>query len=96
MRHQLFKASLKALEFIDAQQAKRLGFSDNGHCLFATTKPRCSRLRLANGIVPVIKQIDTLAGEFRQTNYLYMTYHGSVDDVTVETPKSQRAKSQGK
>jgi carbamoyl-phosphate synthase large subunit len=33
-------------------------------------------------IVPVVKQIDTLAGEFpAQTNYLYMTYHGIVSDV---------------
>ena len=34
------------------------------------------------GIKPVVKQIDTLAGEFEaETNYLYMTYHGQTDDV---------------
>jgi carbamoyl-phosphate synthase large subunit len=38
--------------------------------------------RKANGIVPVVKQIDTLAGEFpAQTNYLYLTYNGCANDV---------------
>jgi carbamoyl-phosphate synthase large subunit len=33
------------------------------------------------GVVPVVKQIDTLAGEFpAQTNYLYFTYHGTTSD----------------
>ncbi len=37
------------------------------------------------GVIPVIKQIDTLAGEFpAQTNYLYFTYHGSVSDITPD------------
>ncbi|MDP4277998.1 MAG: carbamoyl-phosphate synthase (glutamine-hydrolyzing) large subunit [Bacteroidota bacterium] len=39
--------------------------------------------RKEKGIVPVVKQIDTLAGEFpAQTNYLYLTYNGSANDVT--------------
>ena len=39
-------------------------------------------LRKCLGIVPVVKQIDTLAAEFpAQTNYLYMTYNGSENDV---------------
>ena len=34
------------------------------------------------GIVPVVKQIDTLAAEYpAQTNYLYLTYNGSTSDV---------------
>lgn len=34
------------------------------------------------GIVPVVKQIDTLAAEYpAQTNYLYLTYNGSTNDV---------------
>lgn len=38
--------------------------------------------RKKHGIVPVAKQIDTLAGEFpAKTNYLYLTYHGTVSDV---------------
>ena len=91
MRHQLFKGKSQALELSTLRQAKRLGFSDTAIASIRDDKPQAVRdLRLANGIVPVIKQIDTLAGEFpAQTNYLYMTYHGSVDDVTFETPKSQ-------
>ncbi|MDR0714462.1 MAG: carbamoyl-phosphate synthase (glutamine-hydrolyzing) large subunit [Bacteroidales bacterium] len=37
------------------------------------------------GVVPYVKQIDTLAGEFpAQTNYLYLTYHGMEHDVPFE------------
>ncbi|MDE6427435.1 MAG: carbamoyl phosphate synthase large subunit, partial [Muribaculaceae bacterium] len=38
--------------------------------------------RKALGIVPVVKQIDTLAAEYpAQTNYLYLTYNGATNDV---------------
>jgi len=38
--------------------------------------------RKSRGILPVVKQIDTLAGEYpAQTNYLYVTYSGSESDV---------------
>ncbi len=38
--------------------------------------------RLERGIVPAVKQIDTLAAEYpAQTNYLYLTYSGSQHDV---------------
>ncbi len=34
------------------------------------------------GILPVVKQIDTLAAEYpAQTNYLYLTYSGVANDV---------------
>jgi carbamoyl-phosphate synthase large subunit len=37
------------------------------------------------GIVPYVKQIDTLAAEYpAATNYLYLTYHGSEHDITYE------------
>lgn len=40
------------------------------------------RRRQQLGITPVVKQIDTLAAEFpAQTNYLYMTYHGTEHDI---------------
>ena len=39
--------------------------------------------RKAMGIVPVVKQIDTLAAEYpAQTNYLYLTYNGTANDVS--------------
>ncbi|MDE6450307.1 MAG: ATP-grasp domain-containing protein, partial [Muribaculaceae bacterium] len=41
------------------------------------------RYRKESGITPVVKQIDTLAAEYpAQTNYLYLTYNGSENDVT--------------
>ena len=40
-------------------------------------------LRKSKGITPVVKQIDTLAAEYpAQTNYLYLTYNGTDNDVT--------------
>ena len=40
------------------------------------------RHRKSLGVIPCVKQIDTLAAEFpAQTNYLYMTYAGDSDDV---------------
>lgn len=62
---------------------KKAGFSDRaiGKTL-NQTESEVRKIRLSNGIKPVIKQIDTLAGEFdAQTNYLYLTYHGAYHDV---------------
>jgi len=47
------------------------------------------------GILPAVKQIDTLAGEFpAQTNYLYLTYNGEYHDITFEHPKADDISSQ--
>ncbi|MEY4747101.1 MAG: Carbamoylphosphate synthase large subunit [Candidatus Parcubacteria bacterium] len=64
-------------------RAKKLGFSDARIAALAHNTPSDVRaLRKSFKIVPVVKQIDTLAGEFpAETNYLYMTYHGSENDV---------------
>lgn len=38
--------------------------------------------RKKRGILPVVKQIDTLAAEYpAQTNYLYLTYNGTQNDI---------------
>ena len=67
---------------------KRAGFSDRqlaGYCnlpagLEGETEVR--KVRKTFKVVPVVKQIDTLAAEFpAQTNYLYMTYSGDVNDL---------------
>lgn len=45
-------------------------------------------LRKSYGIVPVVKQIDTLAAEYpAKTNYLYLTYNGSENDIAYENDK---------
>jgi len=64
-------------------RAKQLGFSDKQIALlFGKEEPDVRGLRTKHGIRPVIKQIDTLAAEYpAQTNYLYLTYNGTEDDV---------------
>jgi len=64
-------------------QAKKLGFSD-AHIAARTqrTESDIRSLRMRMKVLPVVKQVDTLAGEFpAQTNYLYCTYHGTENDI---------------
>ncbi|MDD5356639.1 MAG: carbamoyl-phosphate synthase (glutamine-hydrolyzing) large subunit [Candidatus Pacebacteria bacterium] len=65
------------------KEAKQNGFSDlQIATLHKTTEERIRTIRKGRKILPVVKQIDTLAGEFpARTNYLYVTYHGTEDDV---------------
>lgn len=53
---------------------------DNAHVEENLLRVREYRKQL--GILPVVRQIDTLAGEYPAvTNYLYVTYHGTQHDV---------------
>ena len=65
------------------KSAKRLGFSDAQIAVIKkTTESKVRALRRMHGVLPYIKQIDTLAGEFpAKTNYLYLTYHGNEHDI---------------
>lgn len=65
-------------------QAKKFGFSDkNLATLTNKSEAEIREYRLTEKITPVVKQIDTLAGEFAaETNYLYTTYHGKYNDIT--------------
>ena len=65
-------------------EAKRLGFSDAQIAIITkNTEEHIRAARLRYGVIPVIKQIDTLAGEFpAKTNYLYLTYNGTTSDIT--------------
>lgn len=71
------------------RRAKQLGFADKAIARIKnTTEEDIRQRRLKAGIKPVVKQIDTLAGEFdAETNYLYTTYHGRQNDVEP-LPKS--------
>jgi len=64
--------------------AKRKGFSDEALARMLNVKESDFRaFREGKGIVPVVKQIDTLAAEYpAETNYLYITYSGLKNDVT--------------
>ena len=72
---------------------KQKGFSDFQIARFVNKAPgnihqemlQVRNYRKSLGIVPYIKQIDTLAAEYpAQTNYLYMTYNGSAHDIIPE------------
>ncbi|PGH09723.1 protein pyrABCN [Blastomyces parvus] len=65
------------------RQAKQLGFSDRQLAKFLSSNELAiRRMRVEAGIVPRVKQIDTVAAEFPAfTNYLYLTYNGSENDV---------------
>ncbi|MCP4296828.1 MAG: carbamoyl-phosphate synthase (glutamine-hydrolyzing) large subunit, partial [Proteobacteria bacterium] len=66
-------------------EAKCVGFSDPQLSVLLDTNERIIRKMRENyGIKPYVKQIDTLAGEYpAQTNYLYLTYNASEDDLTL-------------
>jgi carbamoyl-phosphate synthase large subunit len=63
--------------------AKKQGFSDNQiAALTGRTELDVRAKRKSFGIAPFIKQIDTLAAEYpAKTNYLYLTYNASEDDL---------------
>ena len=74
------------------RQAKQQGFSDFqiARSVFKDSMSadiegcvlRIRQLRKNLGIVPVVKQIDTLAAEYpAETNYLYLTYNGTTNDI---------------
>lgn len=83
--------NLADLTDADLLSAKKMGFSDF-QIARSVIKPDSKKTeesmlkirehRKQRGIVPFIKQIDTLAAEYpAQTNYLYVTYHGTEHDI---------------
>lgn len=73
----------KAMGFSDFQIARAVGMEKTMDIEKACLKVRDRRKAL--GIVPCVKQIDTLAGEFpAATNYLYLTYGGNHNDINYE------------
>ena len=87
LEEKLRKQTLRTLPAALLAEAKRKGFSDKQVAIFTGADEldvRKKRTRL--GIVPAVKQIDTLAAEYpARTNYLYLTYHGREDDVRFES-----------
>ncbi|MET4107170.1 carbamoyl-phosphate synthase (glutamine-hydrolyzing) large subunit [Hymenobacter sp. UYP22] len=89
-------SGLNALETDLLREAKKSGFSDQqiavkmlGEGDVKADELLVRARRKALGVLPVIKQIDTLAAEFpAKTNYLYSTYHGTENDLQPETDKS--------
>ncbi|NXX77074.1 PYR1 protein, partial [Urocolius indicus] len=70
------------------KRAKQLGFSDKQVALAVlSTELAVRKMRRDLKILPVVKQIDTVAAEWpAQTNYLYLTYNGTEHDLTFREP----------
>ncbi|XP_061785890.2 multifunctional protein CAD isoform X2 [Nerophis lumbriciformis] len=68
------------------RKAKQLGFSDKQIALAVqSTELAVRKLRHDWSILPVVKQIDTVAAEWPAfTNYLYLTYNGTENDLDFE------------
>ncbi|WP_371805059.1 carbamoyl-phosphate synthase (glutamine-hydrolyzing) large subunit [Candidatus Lokiarchaeum ossiferum] len=78
--------------------AKRYGFSDGQICrYFDQESYEIRKFRHKAGIQPVVKQIDTLAAEWpANTNYLYMTYGGTTDDLDYSNAEQNNLNINGK
>ena len=76
----------KVQGFTDFQIARAVGMENEMDIEKAIMAVRARRKQL--GIVPCVKQIDTLAAEYpAQTNYLYLTYSGVAHDIHFENDK---------
>ena len=77
----------KVYGFTDFQIARAVGLENEIQGM-AKASLVVRNLRKNYGIVPVVKQIDTLAAEYpAQTNYLYVTYAGVASDIKFENDK---------
>ncbi|WP_278796974.1 carbamoyl-phosphate synthase (glutamine-hydrolyzing) large subunit [Leyella stercorea] len=77
----------KVYGFTDFQIARAVGLEDELKSMRKASLVVRNR-RKNCGILPVVKQIDTLAAEYpAQTNYLYVTYAGVKSDITFENDK---------
>jgi len=84
VRSSRIRSNNKSLKREQLLTLKQLGFSDKriGE-LINKTGLEIRELRKKLRVIPSVFQIDTLAAEFpAKTNYLYMTYNGSHNDVT--------------
>lgn len=76
----------KVQGFTDFQIARAVGMEKEMDIEKAILAVRARRKQA--GILPVVKQIDTLAAEYpAQTNYLYLTYSGVAHDIRFENDK---------
>ena len=85
LRKHLQKRTLHTITAEEMLLAKQQGFSDKQIAItLGADDVAVRRHRKELGVLPVVKQIDTLAAEFpAQTNYLYMTYNGTMSDQPV-------------
>ncbi len=77
--------------FTQIRAAKTLGFSDKQIAKYLNTEELTIRaLRKRGGIVPSFKIVDTMAAEWpSQTNYCYLTYGDTEDDIDFKRGKEK-------
>ncbi|KAH3675580.1 hypothetical protein WICMUC_002669 [Wickerhamomyces mucosus] len=78
--------SIDKLTPLVVREAKQLGFEDRQIAKFVgSNEVAVRRLRKEFGVIPFVKQIDTVAAEFPAfTNYLYITYNADSSDVKFD------------
>ena len=95
---ELKRKNINTLDKELLREAKVYGFTDFQIARAVNLEEECPnmhkammlvrRLRKGFGILPVVKQIDTLAAEYpAQTNYLYVTYAGVGSDITFSNDR---------
>ena len=95
---ELKRKNINTLDKELLREAKVYGFTDFQIARAVNVEEECPnmhkammlvrRLRKGFGILPVVKQIDTLAAEYpAQTNYLYVTYAGVGSDITFSNDR---------
>lgn len=95
---ELKRKNINTLDKELLREAKAYGFTDFQIARAVNLEEECPnmhkammlvrRLRKGFGILPVVKQIDTLAAEYpAQTNYLYVTYAGVGSDITFSNDR---------
>lgn len=84
---------LSVFSYQTIAKAKELGFLDKQLAkVFKKTEDEVRKFRKKHGILPKVKHIDTLAGEFpAKTNYLYLTYHGEESEMRKSEDGSRKA-----
>ncbi len=89
MEKEIRKYSINNLPSTLLKEAKQKGFSDKQIAILTgSSELEVRKRRKKLGIVPCIKQIDTLAAEYpAKTNYLYLTYNGCSDDIAFKEKK---------
>lgn len=76
-------------------KSKKLGFSDKQIAqAVGSTELAVRKHRKEIGVLPIIKQIDTVAGEWpATTNYLYLTYNGDTSDIETSSSDIETSSS---
>ncbi|XP_031550896.1 carbamoyl-phosphate synthase [ammonia], mitochondrial-like [Actinia tenebrosa] len=80
------KLKIDELPIDQLKLAKQMGFSDRQLSrLMGTDEMTVRQNRINQGVKPWVKQIDTMAAEYpAKTNYLYITYNGSENDLAFD------------